>query len=92
MYFTVFDDASPNLLALSPIFRSLMLNSNKKVTNWISTGKTSEKTKPFDTNPEWTVSNLSNGRVIFKFVKPVFVQKNFSSLYSRFILNVYKVF
>ena len=53
-------------LVSAPIFNSLMLDSNKKVTNWILTGISSKKNKSFDTNPESTISNLANGRVILK--------------------------
>ena len=52
---------------------SLILDSNKKVTNWILTGILSYKTKPFYTNVETTVSNLANGRVILKFNNSVLV-------------------
>ena len=37
------------------------------------------------------MSNLANGRVILKFKNSVLVQKNSCSLYSNFILNLYKV-
>ena len=54
---------------------SLILDSNKKASNWISTGISSEKFKRFDTNLEPTMSNLANGRVTLKFNKSVLVQK-----------------
>ena len=41
---------------------SLMLDSNRKVTNWIWTRILSEKVKPFDTDLEPRISNLANGR------------------------------
>ena len=47
-------------LFISPILSSLRLDSNKKVTNWISTGILSEKIKPLDNNLEPTMSNLTN--------------------------------
>ena len=47
-------------LFISPIPSSLRLDSNKKVTNWISTGILSEKIKPLDNNLEPTMSNLTN--------------------------------
>ena len=59
MYFTG-GNGYENLLVLSQIFSSLILDSNKKVTNWIS----SEKIKPSNTTLEPTMSNLCNGRVI----------------------------
>ena len=71
MYFTG-DSASQNLLVLALIISSLILNSNKKVTNWISTERKSEKIKPFDTNRKRTMYNLANGRVILIFVNSVF--------------------
>ena len=36
----------------------LILDSNTKVTGWISTRISSEKIKPFDTGLEPTISNL----------------------------------
>ena len=80
------------LLVFVPMFSSLILNSNKKTTNWISTGKSSEQIKPFDTNLEPPMSNLANGRVILKFNNYILVQKISSSLYSNFILNLYIVY
>ena len=68
---------------------SLILDSNKGVTNWILTVISSERIQPFDTNLEPTISNLVNGRVILKFNNSVLMQKNFSSSYSNFILNLY---
>ena len=71
---------------------SLILDSNKKVIDWISTAISSEKRKPFDTNLEPTKSNLANDIVILKFNNSVLVQKSYSSLYSNFILNLYIVY
>ena len=71
---------------------SLIFDSNKKVTNWISTGILSGKMKSFDTNLELTMSNLTNGTVTLKFNNSVLVQKHFSTLYSNFILNLYIVY
>ena len=56
------------------------------------TGISSEKTNPFETNLEPTMSNLANGRVNLKFNNSVLVQKGFSSLFSNFILNLYIVY
>ena len=53
MYFSVF----------APMLSSLILDSNRKVSSWISTGISSEKNKPWDTDLELTMSNLANGRV-----------------------------
>ena len=71
---------------------SLILDSNKKVTNWILTGISSEKIKPSDTKLESIMSNLANGRVIIKFSNSVLVEKSTSSLYGNLILNLYIVY
>ena len=76
----------------APMLSSLILDSNKKVTNWILTRISSKKIKPFDTNLELIMSNFANGRVTLKFNNLFLVQKGFSSLYSKFILNVYIVY
>ena len=39
---------------------SLILDRNRKVTYWLLTGISSEKTEPFDTDLEPTMSNLAN--------------------------------
>ena len=66
MYFTD-DDGYQNFLVFAPMLRSLIFDSNRKVTDWISIGISSEKIKPFDTDLEPTMSNLGNGRVNLKF-------------------------
>ena len=76
MYFTG-DDVYQNFLVFAPILSSLMLDSNKKVTNWMSTGISSEKINPFNANLEPTMSNLANGRIILKLNNSVLVQKLF---------------
>ena len=91
MYFTG-DDGCKNYSTFASMLSSLILDSNKKVTNWISTRTSSEIIKPFDTNLEPTMSNLANGRVILKFNNSILVQKSFSSMYSNFILNLYTVY
>ena len=58
---------------------SLIVDSNRKVTEWILTGISSEKVKSFDTGIEPTMSNLANGRVDLKFQNSVLVQKSFPS-------------
>ena len=68
---------------------SIILDSNKSVTNWMSTRISSGKIKPYDTNLEPTMSNLANRRVTLKFNNFILVQKISSSLYSNFISNVY---
>ena len=65
----------------------LILDANKKVTNWISSRIPSENIKPFDINLEPAMSNLANGQVILKFSNSVLVQKRYSAFYSNFILN-----
>ena len=87
MYFAG-NDGDQKFRAFTPVLTSLILDSNKKVTNWISTEMTSEKIKLFDTNLEPNMSNLAKGKAILKFKNSVLVQKTFSSLYSNFILNL----
>ena len=66
MYFTSNDDYQ-NFLAFATMLSSpLILDSNRKVTDWILTGISSEKIKPFDNGLEPTMSNLANGRVNLK--------------------------
>ena len=57
MYFTG-NDGYQNFLVFGPIPSSLILDSNRKVTNWTSTGISPEKTKPFDTDLKPAMSNL----------------------------------
>ena len=73
-------------MVFAPILHSIILDSNKNVTNWILTGISSEKIKPFDTNLDPTMTNLAIGRVTLKFNNCVLVQKSSSSLYSKFIV------
>ena len=87
IYFTG-KDSYQNFLVFASMLSSLILDSNTKVTNWISTGISSEKTKPFDTGLATKMSNLASGRVNLKTNNSVLVQKRFSSLYSNFILNL----
>ena len=56
MYFTG-NDGYQNFSAFAGM---LILDSDKKVRNWISTRILSEKIKSFDTNLEQTKSNLAN--------------------------------
>ena len=65
MYFTG-DDDYQNILVSGQMLSSLILDSNKKVTNWISTEISSKKIKPLNTGLELTMSNLANGRVNLK--------------------------
>ena len=66
MYFTD-NDGYQNFLVLDPMFSSLILDSSKKVNNWIPTGRASEKIKQFNTGLEPIMFNLGNGRVNLKF-------------------------
>ena len=68
------------------------MDNSKNVTNWISTGSSPEKIKPFDTSLATIMSNLANGKVNLKFNNSVLAQTNSSSLYSNFILNLYIVY
>ena len=88
VYFTD-NDGYQNFLVFPLMLNSLIWDNNKNVTSWILTGISSESIKPFDTNIEPTMSNLGNGKVVLKFNNSVLVQKNFSSMYSNFILNLY---
>ena len=63
MYFTG-DNGYQNFLVFAPILSLLILNSNEKVTNWMSTGISSEKIKSFVINLEPSMTNLAHGRVI----------------------------
>ena len=63
MYFTG-DDGYQNFSGFAPLLSSLILDSNKRFTNWISAGISSKKTKAFDTYLEPSMSNLANGGVI----------------------------
>ena len=55
MYFTG-DNGYQDFLVFVPMISSLILDSNKKVTNWILTRLSSEKIKPFDTDLELCVN------------------------------------
>ena len=63
MYFTS-GDCYQNFLAFATMLTLLILDSNRNVSNWISTGISSEKMIPCKTDLEPTMSNLVNGRVI----------------------------
>ena len=91
MYFTDNDGYQIFLVSCS-MLNSLILDSNKKVTNWISTGISSEKIKPLDTNFEPTMSNLANGKVVLNLTTLFQCKKKISLLYSKFILNLYIVY
>ena len=69
MYFTG-DDVHQNVSVVSPILNSLTLDNNKKGTSWISTGRSPEKIKAFDSS---LASNLENGRVKMKFSNSILV-------------------
>ena len=66
LYFKGYDDYK-NFLVFPPILSSLILDSNKKVTDWISTGLLPVKIKLFDISLELIMSNLSNGRANLEF-------------------------
>ena len=87
MYFTE-NDGYQNFVVFTPMLSSLILDNNKKLTNWISTGMSSEKIKLFDTNLEPTMSNLDNDRGTLKFNNSVLVQKKNSLLYSNFTISI----
>ena len=87
MYFRG-DNGYQNILVFASMLSSLVLHSNRKVTNWILTGISYEKIKAF----EPTMSNLANDIVNLKFNNSVLVQISFSSLDSNFILTLYIVY
>ena len=62
MYFTG-ENGNQNFLVFAPMLNSLILDINIKLTNWISTGISSEKIKSFDTGLEPIMSNLANGDI-----------------------------
>ena len=62
-------------LVFVPMPSSLVLDRNNKVTNWISTGISTEKIRLFDFSLEPPMSNLANGRVILNFNNSFLVQK-----------------
>ena len=73
------------------MLNSLTLDSNKNVTNWILTGISPEKIKHLDPVLAPIMSILANGRVSIKFTDSVLMQKNSSSLYTNFVVNLYMV-
>ena len=88
MYF-IGSDYYQNFLFFVPMLSSLILDSNKKVTNWILTRTLSENIIRFDSNLGSTMSNLDTGKLILKFNNSVLVQIKFLSLYSNFITFFY---
>ena len=68
IYFTG-DNGYQNFLVFAPMLSSLILNNDRKVTDWISTKISSEKFKLF---------NAGLSRVNLKFSNSVLVQKGFS--------------
>ena len=89
MCFTANDDYQ-NFLVFVQALCSLTLGSNKEVTNWPSTRISFSKVKPFNIN--LNDMYLVHGKVILKFNNSVLVQKKSSSLFSNFILILYKVY
>lgn len=75
-------------LVFALMLNLLTLDSNSKITNWISIEVSSKKNKPIDINLSPTRTNLANGRVTIKFNNSVLVQTNSSSLHSNLILNL----
>ena len=72
MYFTG-NDGYEIFFSFAAMLSLLILDSNKKDTNSISTGISFEKIKLFDTNLEPTMSNLADSRVKLKFSNSVLV-------------------
>ena len=87
MYFTG-NYGHQNFLVFALMPSSLTLDSNRKVTDRISTGISSEKIKPFDTGLKPEMSNLANGRVNLQFNNTVLVICfSVSSMYSNFVFG-----
>ena len=63
MFFTG-KDGYQNFLVFASILSFLVLDSNRKVSNWVSTGVSSAKTKTFDISIVTTMPNLANSRVM----------------------------
>ena len=61
----------------------LKWDNNNKVNNWISTGISSEKIKPFDSSLAPIMSDLANDRVSIKFNNIALVQIFLLLLYSN---------
>ena len=59
------EDSYKIILVFDLLLSSLILHSNKKVTNWISTRILSEKYNFFDANFEPTMCDFANGRVSY---------------------------
>ena len=53
----------------------------------MATQKLCGKIKPFDTGFEPTMFHLANGRINLKFSNSPLVQKNISSMQSKFVFN-----
>ena len=47
-----------DFLVFAPVLNLLLLDDNKKVPNWISTGVSAGKMKPFNVNLALTMTNL----------------------------------
>ena len=76
--YVIGNDDYENFLVFAPMLSSLILGSNRNVTNWISTIISSEKIKPFNNGLEPTISDLANGRVYLKLTNSILLQKSFS--------------
>ena len=66
MYFTC-DDSYLNFIVFVSMLNSLVLDVNKKITNWFTTRVSPKKIKPYDANLAPTMTNIANGRVSLKF-------------------------
>ena len=65
------------------MLNSLTPDNNIEVTNWISSGISPEKIKPFDPSLTLIIFSLGNGKVSIKFNNSVLVQQNsFSKILS----------
>ena len=67
-------------------------NDNKKVTNWISTAISAEKSKPFGSSLSLIKPNLVNAKVSIRFNNSVLVQQKSSSYVVISYINIYLVY
>ena len=78
------DDGYQKVLVFAPVLNSVTLDNSKRVTDWLSTQVPPEKRGPINTSFVLIMPN----RINLKFNNSVLEQKNSSSLYSNFILNL----
>ena len=78
------DDGYQKVLVFAPVLNSVTLDNSKRVTDWLSTQVPPEKIEPINISFVLIMPNKIN----LKFNNSVLEQKNSSSLYRYFILNL----